>query len=118
LSASRPKTRCESKRPLLDLTRDTVFVRDVHDVITFWNRGAEELYGWTKEDAIGRVSHDLMQTVFPAPLEDINAELIREGRWEGEIIHTRRDGTKVVVASRWSLQRNDQGQPAANAGDQ
>src|SRR4030088_592660 len=98
---------------LLDLTRDTVFVRDVNDVITFWNRGAEELYGWTKEDAIGRVSHDLMQTVFPAPFEDITAELIREGRWEGEIIHTRRNGTKVVVASRWSLQRDDQGRPAA-----
>ena len=98
---------------LLDLTRDTVFVRDVNDVITFWNRGAEELYGWTKEDAIGRVSHDLMQTVFPAPFEDITAELIREGRWEGEIIHTRRDGTKVVVASRWSLQRDEQGRPAA-----
>jgi len=98
---------------LLDLTRDTVFVRDVNDVITFWNRGAEELYGWTKEDAIGRVSHDLMQTIFPAPLADITAELIREGRWEGEIIHTRRDGTKVVVASRWSLQRDDQGRPAA-----
>ena len=98
---------------LLDLTRDTVFVRDVNDVITFWNRGAEELYGWTKEDAIGRVSHELMQAIFPAPLEDITAELIREGRWEGEIIHTRRDGTKVVVASRWSLQRDEQGRPAA-----
>ena len=98
---------------LLDLTRDTVFVRDVNDVITFWNRGAEELYGWTKEDAIGRVSHDLMQTIFPAPFDDITAELIREGRWEGEIIHTRRDGTKVVVASRWSLQRDEQGRPAA-----
>src|SRR6266850_3639084 len=98
---------------LLNLTRDTIFVRDVNDVITFWNRGAEELYGWTKEEAIGRVSHDLMQTSFPAPLEDITAELIRDGRWEGEIIHKRRDGTKVVVASRWSLQRDDQGRPAA-----
>ncbi len=98
---------------LLDLTRDTIFVRDVNDVITFWNRGAEELYGWTKEEAIGRVSHALMQTIFPTPLEDITAELIREGRWEGEIIHTRRDGAKVVVASRWSLQRDDQGHLAA-----
>ena len=98
---------------LLDLTRDTIFVRDVNDVITFWNRGAEEQYGWTKEEAVGRVSHDLMQTVFPAPLEAITAELLRAGRWEGELIHTRRDGTKVVVASRWSLQRDDQGRPAA-----
>jgi PAS domain S-box-containing protein len=98
---------------LLDLTRDSIFVRDVNDVITFWNRGSEELYGWTKEEAIGRVSHDLMQTVFPAPLKDIAAELIRDGHWVGEIIHTRRDGKKVVVASRWSLQRDDRGRPAA-----
>ena len=97
---------------LLDLTHDTVFVRDVNDVITYWNRGAEDLYGWSRNEAVGKNSHDLNQTVFPAPLEDIKAELIRTGRWEGELIHTRRDGTKVVVASRWSLQRDGQGRPA------
>jgi len=97
---------------LLDLTHDTVFVRDVNDMITYWNRGAEELYGWSRKEAVGKNSHDLNQTVFPAPWEDIKAELIRTGRWEGELIHTRRDGTKVVVASRWSLQRDDQGRPA------
>jgi two-component system, LuxR family, sensor kinase FixL len=97
---------------LLDLTHDTIFVRDVNDVITYWNRGAEELYGWTRHEAVGRNSHELNQTVFPAPLEDITAELIRTGRWEGELIHTRRDGTKVVAASRWSLQSDDQGRPA------
>jgi PAS domain S-box-containing protein len=88
-------------------------VRDVNDVITYWNRGAEELYGWKRNEAVGKNSHDLNHTVFPAPLEDITAELIRTGRWEGELIHTRRDGTKVVAASRWSLQRDDQGRPAA-----
>jgi two-component system, LuxR family, sensor kinase FixL len=98
---------------LLDLTHDTIFVRDVNDVITYWNRGAEELYGRTRNEAVGKSSHDLNQTVFPAPLEDITAELIRTGRWQGELIHTRRDGTKVVVASRWSLQRDDQGRPVA-----
>ena len=80
-------------------------MRDEHDVITYWNRGAEELYGWTKEEAIGTVAHTRMQTVFPAPLPDIMAELTRTGRWEGELVHTRRDGTPVVVASRWSLRR-------------
>ena len=98
---------------LLDLTHDTIFVRDVNDVITYWNRGAEESYGWKRNEAIGKNSHDLNQTVFPAPLEDITAELVRTGRWEGELIHTRRDGTKVVAASRWSLQRDDHGRPAA-----
>ena len=98
---------------LLDLTHDTVFVRDMHDVITYWNRGAEELYGWTSEEALGQVTHQLTRTIFPEPLDQINAQLLRAGRWEGELIHTKRDGTRVVVATRWSLQRDEQGRPSA-----
>jgi PAS domain S-box-containing protein len=98
---------------LLDLTHDTVFVRDVNDVITYWNRGAEELYGWTSQEAIGRVSHELTRAIFPAPLEEITAVLHRTGRWEGELIHTKRDGSRVIVASRWSLQRDEQEQAVA-----
>src|SRR5450432_1761413 len=64
---------------LLNLTHDTVFVRDMNDVITYWNRGAEERYGWSSEEALGRVSHELMQTSFPAPLPEINAELLQTG---------------------------------------
>ena len=98
---------------LLDLTHDTVFVRDMNDVITYWNRGAVELYGWTREEAVGKVTHQLMQTIFPAPLEEINAELLRSGRWEGELVHTKRDGRQVTVASRWSIQQDEQGRPLA-----
>jgi two-component system sensor kinase FixL len=98
---------------LLDLTHDTVFVRDINDVITFWNRGAEELYGWTRDEAIGQVSHHLMQTIFTAPLEKITAELNSAGRWEGELIQTRRDGMQVVVTSRWALQLDEGGKPIA-----
>lgn len=98
---------------LLDLTHDTIFARDMEDVITYWNRGAEELYGWKKEEAIGKVTHALMQTIFPAPLEQIHETLFRIDRWEGELIHTKRDGSKVVVASRWSLQRDEPGAPLA-----
>jgi PAS domain S-box-containing protein len=93
---------------LLNLTHDTIFVRDMSDVITYWNRGAQELYGWAAEDTIGKNSQQLLQTVFPAPVDDIRAELLGTGRWEGELKTTRADGTQVVVASRWSLRRDEQ----------
>src|SRR6201999_2688712 len=98
---------------LLDLTHDTVFVRDMSDVIVYWNRGAEELYEWKKEEAVGKISHQLMQTIFPMPLEEITTELLRPGRWEGELIHTKKDGTRPIVASRWSVQRDAGGRPVA-----
>jgi PAS domain S-box-containing protein len=101
------------KASLLDLTHDTVFVRDMKDVIAYWNRGAEELYGWAREEAIGKVTHQLTKTVFPAPLDEINAQLLGTGRWDGELIHTKRDGAQIVVASRWALQRDGQGRPTA-----
>jgi PAS domain S-box-containing protein len=98
---------------LLDLTHDTVFVRDMNDVIIYWNRGAEELYEWKKTEAVGKISHQLMQTIFPKPLEEITAELARTGRWEGELVHTKKDGTQAIVASRWSVQRDARGRPVA-----
>ena len=98
---------------LLNLTHDSIFVRDMDNVITYWNRGAQELYGFTAEEAIGKRSHELLHTVFPAPVDDIRAELLRTGRWEGELKRTKADGTEVVVASRWSLRRDEHGQPAA-----
>ncbi|KJC56804.1 hypothetical protein UP10_32590 [Bradyrhizobium sp. LTSPM299] len=98
---------------LLDLTHDTVFVRDINDVIIYWNRGAEELYKWKKAEAVGKSSHQLMQTVFPMPLEEIMAELLRTDRWEGELVHTKKDGTQATVASRWSVRRDARGRPVA-----
>jgi PAS domain S-box-containing protein len=98
---------------LLNLTHDAIFVRDMSDVITYWNRGAQQFYGWMAEDAIGKGTHELLRTIFPAPLEGINAELLRTGRWEGDLVHTKRDGTKLTVASRWALQQNESGNPVA-----
>src|SRR5262249_4905907 len=97
----------------LDLTHDTIFARDMRDTITFWNRGAEERYGWNSAEAIGQVTHQLLRTKFPAPLEAINAQLTATGRWEGELVHTRRDGAVVLVASRAAVQRDRSGKPVA-----
>ena len=99
---------------LLNLTHDSIFVRDMQNIITYWNRGAEEFYGWTAAQVVGKVAtHQLLRTVFPVPLDEINAELLRTGHWEGELVHTKADGTKAVVASRWSLQRDEQQRPQA-----
>ena len=98
---------------LLNLTHDTIFVRDMSDIITYWNRGAEELYGWPAEEAVGKHSQQLLQAEFPLPLEEVRAELLRTGRWEGELRKTKADGTGVVVASRWSLRQDEQGRPLA-----
>src|SRR5262245_35372885 len=89
---------------IFELVNDSVMTRTMDGMIRFWHRSAEELYGWRKEQALGRVSHDLLQTEFPRPLEEIEAELVRNGRWEGKLVHTTREGGRVVVMSRWSLE--------------
>ena len=98
---------------LLSLTHDAVYVRDMKGVIRYWNRGAEMLYGWPAEQAVGEVAHELLKTVFPLPFEQIEAELLGTGHWEGELVKTKQDGTQLVVASRWSMKRDDRGEPVA-----
>lgn len=106
-------TELAGRARLLDLTHDTVFVRDRAGVITYWNRAAEDLYGWSRREALGRVSHDLLKTEFPEPLDVIEAELLRSDCWHGEVTHTSRGGRTITLASRWALQRDPQGRPVA-----
>jgi len=98
---------------LLDLAEDMIMVLDMRHSILFWNRGAEEKYGWSREEVLGEHVHSLLQTRFPKSLEKIEESLIRRGRWEGELAQTRRDGRPILVESRWALRRNDQGKPLA-----
>lgn len=98
---------------LLELAHDAILVRDLSSVIIFWNRGAERMYGWTREEAKGEVTHIFLQTAFPRSFEEFEAELRGRGYWEGELVHTTRDGSRLVVASRQVLQRDQSGNAVA-----
>jgi PAS domain S-box-containing protein len=87
-------------------------IRDMDGRIVTWSAGAERLYGWRADEAEGRVSHRLLAAVLPRPLPEIQSDLLREGRWKGEVQHRRRDGTMLHVAADWLLLRDEAGQPA------
>jgi PAS domain S-box-containing protein len=93
----------------LQLTHDSIFARDSKNVITYWNPGAEALYGWTSEAALGKTLDELVPTTFPAPFKEIMETLLATGRWEGSLFRARRDGSPVTVAARWSIQQDNQG---------
>jgi len=96
---------------LLELTHDAIFVKALNNKITFWNRAAERLYGWSSDEVRGRFTYDLLQTIFPKPMAEIESQLNKKGSWEGELVHRRRNGSKVNVSSRWVLRRDVSGQP-------
>ena len=92
---------------MIDLSPDGIIVRLMDGTITHWGHGAEVLYGWTKEEAIGDITHELLKTRFPQPLEQIIRQIQQAGQWSGELIHATKDGREVIVQSRWLAQRND-----------
>jgi PAS domain S-box-containing protein len=86
-------------------------VTDLDGTISFWNRGAEEIYGWRSEEAVGRNARELLQTAPHTNLDDIRAVIHQQGQWEGEMTEVTRSGENVIVASRRSLRSDDQGNP-------
>ena len=115
LAALRNRKAAESlsdQAALLDLTHDAIFVRDRNDVITYWNAGAEKLYGWSRKEARGQKADALLKTKYPLSA-GTPEQLDDPGRWQGELVHTRRDGSEVWVASRWAMQRDERGRRVA-----
>lgn len=96
---------------LLELTHDAIFVRSLEGKILYWSRGAEQMYGWQKEEARGKISHDLLHAQFPMPRIEIERIVREKGFWEGELIQTRRDGAVLTVSSRWALRTDMRGRP-------
>jgi two-component system sensor kinase FixL len=98
---------------VLDLA--PAMIRDFDGRISYWTAGAEQLYGWASAEAVGRLSHELLQTIFPRPLGEIEAALLSDGHWHGALQHRACDGRAVRVASHWALQRDADGSPTAVA---
>jgi PAS domain S-box-containing protein len=98
---------------LLELAYNAIIVRDLDSMVTFWNARAEEIYGFTRDEALGQVIHAFLRTQFPVSFEEHMAVLTTEGRWEGDLTHTTKDGRQIVVLSRQALQRDEAGRPVA-----
>jgi PAS domain S-box-containing protein len=103
--------RLKEQAALLDLAHDAIIVREMAGEIVFWSRGAEDMYGWTAQEAIGKRTHELLQTNFPLSLEANVAALKTLGKWEGELQHRTAAGKEMIVESRWSVQCDERGQP-------
>lgn len=98
---------------LLDQAQDAILVRDLDQNILFWNKGAEHIYGWSAEEAIGKNAGNLLLKEASAQFEAAKQSVIQSGEWKGEIHQVRRDGSEIIVESRWTLVRDDQGHPTS-----
>ncbi len=98
---------------LLDLAHDTIMVRDLNDIIVYWNQGAEQLYGWSRKEALGKYVHTFLKTIFPQPFEEVRKSFLKKGFWNGMLIHKTRTGRTVIVDSRWTLDRDESGKARA-----
>ncbi|MBD2101364.1 PAS domain S-box protein [Leptolyngbya sp. FACHB-261] len=96
---------------LLELAYEPIIVRDAHGAITYWNRGAELEYGWTRAEALGKVTHQLLRTQLPESVADLDAAILQQERWQGELWQTCKNGRQLVVESRQVLIRDQQGIP-------
>ena len=96
---------------LLNLASEAIFVHDLSGAITFWNKGAESLYGWTEQEALGKNIQQLLSVKFPVSRENTEAAILEKGYWQGEITHRTKAGGEVIVANRQALQTDNDGKP-------
>ncbi|HEX6718676.1 MAG TPA: PAS domain S-box protein, partial [Pyrinomonadaceae bacterium] len=107
----RAEQQIREQAALLDQARDAILVRDLDHTILFWNKGAEHIYGWTAEEVIGKNAQELLFNEPSAEFEEARRAVIKNGEWKGEGRQMRRDGAEIIVESRWTLVRDEQGQP-------
>jgi len=107
----RAEEQIREQAALLDQAQDAILVRDLEQNILFWNKGAEKIYGWSTEEVIGRNAEDILFKDHSAQFHAARQAIIQNGEWKGEMHQTRRDGKEIIVESRWTLVRDEQGQP-------
>ncbi|WP_335027236.1 PAS domain S-box protein [Nostoc sp.] len=96
---------------LLDVSTDAILVRNIHNEILFWNKGAERLYGWKAEEVVGKNVLQLLYKEISPQVEDAYLRVMNRGEWRGELHQLTREGKVIIVESRWTLIRDDNGQP-------
>ncbi len=114
-SRKRTEQAMQQNLQMLDLASDALIIRELDGTINYWNQGAERMYGFSRQEAVGKATHSLFDTIFPKqqPLAAISVQLEQQDYWEGELIHTTNHNTQITVFSRWTLQRDEQGNPKA-----
>ncbi len=101
----------QEQAALLNIATDAIIVRDLDDRIQFWNRGAESIYGWTAAEAVGHKTMELFYTDI-LPEVTIAAQTVRQqGAWQGELHKRTKSGKEVIAESRWTLVRDEAGNP-------
>ena len=103
----RAEERSREQAALLELAPAAILVRDLESRIVYWSRSAEELYGWSKQEALGKVTHELLRAQYPQPVAEIQSSVLQGAGWEGELVHTTRYGKQITLASRWAPQYDE-----------
>ena len=103
--------RIRQQAELLDKSQDAILVRDLDDRIIFWNKSAERMYGWTAEEIIGKRTTDFLFRRIPPDYQEAQKILLQRGEWRGEFNQLTKDDQELIVESRWTLVRDDQGNP-------
>lgn len=103
------KDELQRNKSMLNLSRDAIIVTNPEREILFWNAGAEKMFGYTEQEALGRKTHELLLAQYPENFSDMEKQLLATGHWEGEITYTTRSGIALTALSRWELEPDHDG---------